>query len=269
MFQGIITGLREGLEVFLIIAIMHRYLFSSGQGGLRKYIHFGLLTGILISCLLAIIIKTEIQSKLWEAGAGFVAMLLVSTFIIYAIKHKDDMSSTIKADLKKDISKWGVFILTIFITAREGAELVLFTVASPEKDFATGSITGVLVAAILALGIFYSMIKVPIRIILTASLAYLILQAGFILGYSVHEFLSYLKEITYLPDNHFLLTKFFDASKILSGLFDHKTGAIGLPLYVVLGWYSRPEIIQFVIQYGYTGAFLIYWWRKNKYYAKS
>ena len=58
-----------------------------------------------------------------------------------------------------------------------------------------------------------------------------------------------------------LLVKAFD----LSGtLLDHKTGALGLPLYVLLGWYSKPEILQFAAQYLYTGLMLWYWRRVSR-----
>jgi len=51
----------------------------------------------------------------------------------------------------------------------------------------------------------------------------------------------------------------FDLSKTI---FNHKDGIIGLPLYVTIGWYSKPEWIQFLLQYGLTGFLFIYWNRK-------
>ena len=43
-----------------------------------------------------------------------------------------------------------------------------------------------------------------------------------------------------------------------------KEGVIGVPLYVTIGWYSKPEWIQFIIQYVYTFAFFGFWYRTKK-----
>ncbi len=48
-------------------------------------------------------------------------------------------------------------------------------------------------------------------------------------------------------------------------LLDHRTGALGLPLYVLVDWYSQPEILQ---QYLYT-ATLFGVWYKTKWAERS
>ena len=63
--------------------------------------------------------------------------------------------------------------------------------------------------------------------------------------------------------DHWIYTKLFDAS----GTFlNHKEQPVGILLYVTVGWYSKPEIIQFLIQYIYTGVLLWYFisFTKNK-----
>jgi len=141
------------------------------------------------------------------------------------------------------------------MVAREGVEIVIFSFAgeyNPAAIFA-----GVAAALILTVLVYCSLVQVNLRTIFTITLFYLILQAGFLLGYGMHEALSALKEVGALAGTSPLLVKAFD----LSGtLLDHKTGPVGLPLYVLLGWYSRPEILQFSAQYLYTGAMLCLWY---------
>ncbi len=41
----------------------------------------------------------------------------------------------------------------------------------------------------------------------------------------------------------------------------YKEGIIGLPLYVLLGWYSKPEWVQFILQYTYTLGMFAFWYK--------
>ncbi len=89
----------------------------------------------------------------------------------------------------------------------------------------------------------------------------IVILLRFLLGYGLHEGLSALKDLGTLPESSPLFIKAFN----LGGtVLDHKTGMVGLPLYVLLGWYSRPEIPQFALQYLYTGLMLFFWYRTQK-----
>ena len=63
-----------------------------------------------------------------------------------------------------------------------------------------------------------------------------------------------------------LLLKAFDLSKTI---LNHKEGVVGLPLYVSIGWYSKPEWVQFILQYGLTGFLFYYWYTKSKITSKA
>jgi high-affinity iron transporter len=92
-------------------------------------------------------------------------------------------------------------------------------------------------------------------------LAYLILQAGFLFGYSVHEGLSAAKSLEMISAEHPIYTKAFDLSKTV---LYHKEGIVGVPLYVSVGWYSKPEWIQAILHYGYVLLFFLYWHKFSK-----
>ena len=63
-----------------------------------------------------------------------------------------------------------------------------------------------------------------------------------------------------------LFSKVFDLSHTM---FNHKEGFAGLPLNVLLGWYSKPEWIQFIVQYTYTFGIFIFWFLNNRKEAKK
>lgn len=264
---GTVLGFREGLEAFLIISIMLRYLIKIRADNLKKYVFFGTGIGILVSVgfggILAsigtLIGKTDQVAKLWESAASLFAMILVTTFIIWMIKHGSNMISTIENAVRNNISKIGIILVTSTMVAREGAEIAIFTF-SGNYDLPAIT-TGIFLSLILAVLIYFSLVKVNLKAIFRITLVYLILQAGYLLGYSIHEGLSALKDLAVLSSNSFLFTKAFDLS---ATILNHKEGALGLPLNVVLGWYSKPEWIQFISQYVYTIGIFAYMKRYSK-----
>lgn len=269
--SGIIMGFREGLEAFLIIAIMLDYFTKANKPEFKKFVKRGLGLGILVSVVfagllllvaLAIGQAGDYFAKLWEAIASFIALGFVSMFIIWMIQHGSNMVQEVTSKTSKVVSGTGVMLLATFMVAREGAEIGLFAFAATKtQGYLVGIFVGIVLAAILAVLIYKSLVKVNLKVIFKITLIYLILQAGFLLGYSIHELLSFFKDTGVLESSSWIYAKAYDLS---AGVLNHKEGLIGLPLYVTLGWYSKPECIQFVVQYLYTGSFLYLVFKQKK-----
>jgi len=269
---GFIVGVREGLEAFLIIAIMLEYLNKTNRENDRKYVFQGLAYGLIASLVFGVILfgissligngNTNV-AKLWEFGASFLALILITTFIVFMLKNKNSIVSDIRDKMSVSLSKKAIILLTMVMVAREGAEIVLFIFASVEQlSYAVGALSGVLISAILVFLIYKSLIKVNLKMIFNITLVYLILQAGFMLGYGFHELFSYFKAEGILDSSHFIYNKMFDLSDTF---LYHKERPVGIILYATLGWYSKPEIFQFIIQYIYTFGLLFFFMRnRNK-----
>ncbi len=263
---GIIMGFREGLEAFLIIAMILRYLSKINQPTYKKHVWQGVFIGVLLSLILGLglimisdtIVRTNRFAKIWESVASLIALLLITTFIVWMINHGRNMAVYIENQVAYNLSKWGIFLVSLMMISREGVEIAIFTFAG-KYTFRSVSL-GILGSLILTILIFYSLVKVDLKTIFNITLAYLILQAGFLLGYGIHEGLSAMKDIGYISKDNFILIKVFNLSKTI---FYHKEGILGLPLYVLFGWHSEPEWIQFLTQYIYTTSMFIYWYFKK------
>lgn len=263
---GLIVGFREGMEAFLIIGIMLRYLDKLERGDLKKPVRSGLYAGIGGSIVFGLGLwgitalvgqAGGAVSKLWESGASLLALIFISTFLYWMMKHGKTVVGDVQSDVSKKLSAGGLFALATVMVLREGAEIALFAFTAVDKQvYLIGILVGILIAAVMAVLVNKSLIKVNLSLLFNVTLIYLVFQAAYMLGYSVHELLSALKNLGTLADNNPLLTKLFD----LSGtVLDHKTGVLGIPLNILVGWYSKPEIIQFVLQHGYIiGAFLLW-----------
>lgn len=263
-FQPLIMSFREGLEAFLIIVILLKFLDKTNNRSLKKHVWKGASLGGILSfgmgMILFLISKSfgDISpiSKLWESSVSFIAVLLVTTFIYWMITHSKQIKKHIEEQALLNLSTKGMFLLSLCMITREGAEISLFSFAG--KYSIIPVLLGITLSAIVATLLYKSLIKVNLQTIFSVTLAYLILQAGFLLGYSIHEGLSALKEMNIIQSTSILYSKMFDLSNTI---LYHKEGALGIPLYVVFGWYSKPEWIQFIAQYSYTAVCFICWFK--------
>lgn len=264
---GFIMGFREGLEGFLMIVIILNYLKKSNKDYLRKNVYVGTTLGIIASLgiggILYIIAnaigKMDEVAKIWESAASFIALGLVTTFIYWMIKHGRNMVATVENNVSNNLSALGITSVAFIMVAREGVEIAIFTFAGEYNIFSL--VTGIFGALVLTILIYYSLVKVNLKVLFNITLAYLILQAGFLLGYGIHEGLSALKTFNILSSDSIILVKMFDFSETI---LNHKDGIIGLPLFVLFGWYSKPEALQFVVQYGYTFSLFYLWYKEIK-----
>jgi len=262
LIPAIIMGFREGLEAFLVVVLILRYLTTIGEERLKGKVYQGAVAGIVSSGLLGLglflIANTlggvDILSKAWESGASFIALILVTTFIIWMIRHGSKMTANVREQVSQNLSAVGVFLIAFAMVMREGTEIAVFSFAGKYPPSAV--FMGIGLSLVLAFFIYHSLIKVRIDLIFNITLVYLILQAGYLLGYSVHEGLSAMKGYALIPADNLIFIKAFN----LSGtIFNHKEGILGLPLNVILGWYSKPEWIQFIVQYAYTIGIFSFW----------
>lgn len=264
--QALVIAFREGLEAFLIVAILLKFLDKTNNTNLKKNVWQGTYAGVFASLIFGVILfkvssligEIDTTAKLWESTISFVAVVLITAFIIWIIKNGSKIEKHISNKATLNLTKKGIFLLTLFMVIREGAEISIFAFAG--KYTALPIIVGMTLAICTVMLIHYSIVRINLKTIFNITLVYLILQAGHLVGYSIHEGLSALKNLEIIAEDSQIFTKAFDLSKTI---LYHKEGVVGVPLYVIFGWYSKPEWIQFIIHYSYCIIFFIYWYTKR------
>jgi len=265
---GLIMSFREGLEAFLLLFIILRYISTTELNQYRSQVYYGATSGIVLSVVFAFVLSnisqtTAVTAKYWESGASLIAMIFITFFIVWMIDHGSNMKSHMDKSLYLVKSKTTLFVLSLVVVAREGTEMALFSFVG--KYSSDVILIGVVSALILSYGIAKSFIRINISTLFTITLIYLIIQAGYLLGYSIHELLSAFKATEMISSNNILLIKTYD----LSGtILNHKSGSLGMPMNVLFGWYSKPEIIQFILQYTLTIGLLGYFLKEKKKHRK-
>lgn len=209
--SGVVVGFREGLEAFLIVVIMLRFLRKTGRAELCKSVGLGAVIGVLLSLLVggglyalsSAVGKLDQAAKLWESGASLAALGLITTFIVWMIRHGSDMVRTVEQDTARNLSRSGVLLISALMVAREGVEIAIFSFAGEYELPAIFLGTGA--ALILTVLIYFSLVNVNLKTIFNLTLLYLILQAGFLLGYGIHEGLEALEQMGVLAESSGLL----------------------------------------------------------------
>jgi high-affinity iron transporter len=200
--QYLIT-LREVFEAALVTSIILAYLVRSGRKPLARYVWYGVFLATVASVISGTtiyfvygIIPEETQ-KLFEGVAALIAVVVLSSMIYWmAIKGKE-LKAEIERRVEAIATRGAVLALASFsfiVVFREGLETVLFLIPFLVTDtIATlaGLLFGTLTSLALAYGIFLAGMKINIRRFFYFTSILLILLAGGLAGYGLHEIIEY------------------------------------------------------------------------------
>src|SRR5215510_7749704 len=161
MGQMAVVTLREGIEMFLIVAIAVAYLRKSGRQGLFSAVGWGAGSAVVVSTILGVWLAETVVTPFWSGVLALVAAALVIAMVIYMMRAAKYLSAQIGARLEVAASKpgsgaWlGVFLFTVLMITREGMEFA-FVAASIARQaesagaILTGGFLGLVAAAALA-----------------------------------------------------------------------------------------------------------------------
>src|ERR1700681_2270974 len=96
MWQGFTIALREGIEAFLIVALILSYLKRTGRRSLARAVYAATLLSA-VTCLGAgLLFAKAANQSLWEGILALVAALLVASLLVYMKR----VSRRLKSDIE-------------------------------------------------------------------------------------------------------------------------------------------------------------------------
>src|SRR5262245_4416138 len=116
MGQMVLVTLREGIEMFLIVAIAGAYLRKTGRGALLSAVGWGSAAAIAISVILGTWLAEVAVLPKWEALLALVAAVLVISMVVYMLRAARHLRHNIGVQLEAAAAKpargaWiGVFL---------------------------------------------------------------------------------------------------------------------------------------------------------------
>ena len=263
--SGLLTGLREGVEAALIVAIICAYLARTGNARHFGKIWVGVGAAVTTSLALGVVIfltvggLEEPYEQIFE-GAMMLAAAGVVTWMLFWMRRQ---ASSVKGDLQRAVDRvladgtaWGLAVLAFTAVIREGLETALFLVgqataaASGTSGEAgalavlVGAVVGLGIAVALGYGIYRGSRVLNLRTFFRWTGVFLIFIAAGLLSHAIHEFV----EIGWITVG---TSTAFDVSAQLP----HEEG-IGLFLRAIFGYTSTPEWVTLVAWATYVAVVL-------------
>jgi high-affinity iron transporter len=198
MLQMFVITLREGIEAFLIVAIALAYLRKTGRNALVPAVFWGTGAGVTLSLILGIKLAEFAVQPIWEGLLALVAVVLVTSMVIYMLRTAKHLRTNIGARLeaaaqKSGAAAWlGVFAFTVLMITREGMETAFLIDAvalrAGSAELAAGALIGTALAALLAWSWSRYGHRVNLALFFQVTSIFLLLFALQLLLYSFHEF---------------------------------------------------------------------------------
>ena len=270
--SGLLTGLREGVEAALIIAIICAYLAKTGNARYfpRVFVGAGLALGL--SALLGIILFQTVGSfeepyeQIFEALTMIVAASVVTWMLFWMRRQARSVRGELHAAVDRAIDNGGataLAILAFVAVIREGVETSLFLTGQAAAASAdggaiwvlVGAVIGIAIAALLGVGFYHGSRRINLATFFRWTGVALVFIAAGLLSHAVHE----LIEIGVINIGTQTL---FDISSTLPHEGDGNI--LGQMLAALFGYTSSPEVITFVVWLTYIVVVLTLFLRPVK-----
>jgi high-affinity iron transporter len=206
MWQGFTIALREGIEMFLIVALILSYLKRTGRPALARAVYAATAVSLATCYGAFLLFRRAANRSLWEGILALTAAVLVASLLFYMKK--------VSAHLKKDIEEgvearavsgtagqafWGVFGFTLLMITREGMETALMISTALFQMRSTVVSLGLTLGLVAAVAIGFAWTRlgrgVDLKALMNILAVFLSIFVVQLLLYGVHE----LSEARVLP----------------------------------------------------------------------
>lgn len=203
MFVPFLVMLREGVEASLIVGIIASYMSKSNRTGWLPSLWIGVFLAIAVSLFVGACLQwlsaefPQKQQELFEAIVGVVAVVVLSSMVIWMQKASRSISASLTQSLDSafvaEKSQSYVLVALVFISvAREGLETIFFLLAifqqSTGPSAPAGAGLGLAASVGVGILIYKGSLKLNLSRFFRITGVFIIFVAAGILGNAVRAF---------------------------------------------------------------------------------
>ena len=257
--SGLLTGLREGVEAALIVAIVLAYLARTGNARHASKVWLGTGLAVAVSLVAGLVIFNTVGTlqepyeQAFEGATMLIAAAVVTWMLFWMRRQAMAMRGELQAAVDRVLTEgtaYGLGVLAFTAVIREGIETALFLVGQATSaetnapSLAVGALAGLAIAVAIGYGFYRGSRRVDLRAFFRWTGIALVFIAAGLLSHAVHEFV----EIGLITIG---TATAFDISAILS----HDDG-IGAFLRAIVGYSARPEQVTLAVHLVYLVVIL-------------
>jgi high-affinity iron transporter len=200
MLANFLIGLREGLEIGLVVGILVAYINRVGRREVLPKLWLGIGIALAIALVFGAVLTWGpygLSSQGQEAIGGIlsiVAVGLVTWMIFWMAKHARGLRGELHGQLDRALSgsAAGLVILGVVAVGRESVETALFLWAAAKSETNTalgviGAVGGLALATVLAYLIYRGAMRIDLRRFFFWTGLFLVVVAAGVLSYGLGE----------------------------------------------------------------------------------
>ncbi|MEO8417888.1 MAG: FTR1 family protein [Methylophilaceae bacterium] len=199
MFATLMISFREGLEAFLIVAIVLTYLRQTNGHALIASVHRGIIVSVIGCAVLGVVMaRIGALAPLWEGVLALIAAILVITCTAHMLRMGKHMKREITAALDRAVLKPGygaklaVFGFVVLMIGREGLEAATMIASLAQSNdmqhLAVGGVLGLLIAGAVAWAWTRYGKRVNLSRFFQITAAFMVMFSIQLVIYAFHEF---------------------------------------------------------------------------------
>jgi high-affinity iron transporter len=259
-----LIGLREGLEMALIVTILVAYVVKVGRRDVLSKLWIGAGIALVVPLGIGALLTWGPYGLSFEAQeiVGGTLSLVAVGFVTWMIFWMGKTARSLKSTLQNRLDSvlvgagWGVVILAMLSVGREGIETALFvwaTVASIGGGWepVIGAVLGLVSAAALGFLLYRGMVRINLGSFFAWTGAFLIVVAGGVLAYGIGD----LQEAGVIPGAG---VHAYDISSVIPASSWYGTALAG-----ILNFNPSPTWLQVIAWIGYIVVVAFFYVRQH------